>query len=305
MSGWTDYCPDWSSKDKLRLCSVYDALSALTVAVNERGSVLGSGFEWPNVINKFYPVKYYMNIIETRIKTIVPLYVNHTINSGDFTALGTTPMWTWNDILAGDTEIITGNLYSLLDWIYQRYQIINKLKWVIPHVVYLGETQRDYTPVLVSGATPQAACLNAKAAAVANGETSINNWLRVYGYYVAPYNLDAAYAATGKCQYNIAPNQTTPLKATADIYLYADKSILGSNVSYEIFNGCGLFNEGWNKRSIDTEGTTPLSIQIGDLSFPTSEPSIDDVSFGFWIDYNKNRAVIKFDGANGFTFKDW
>ena len=40
MAGWTDYIPDWSSKDKLRLCSVYDVTCALYSALNERFSVL-------------------------------------------------------------------------------------------------------------------------------------------------------------------------------------------------------------------------------------------------------------------------
>lgn len=98
MSGWTDYCHDWSSKDKLRLCSVYDALYALVLAANERMYVAGlANIPLPQK-HQAYPSIHnaieYFRYIDLRIQSLVPYFVNHTVNDGNLNGYTSIPKWT-------------------------------------------------------------------------------------------------------------------------------------------------------------------------------------------------------------------
>ncbi len=150
MAGWTDYIPDWSSKDKLRLCSVYDALSALTAAVNERLSVLipyieTVGYfpiESPALLKGTYG---YFNDHLNRyseegnknflslLKIASSMYVDTISNEGIYfnPASGSpTQYFSWNTLLCGETEISPAYLVDSADLIFQYYKIINHLKYI-------------------------------------------------------------------------------------------------------------------------------------------------------------------------------
>lgn len=150
MAGWTDYIADWSSKDKLRLCSVYDALSALTAAVNERLSVLIPYIDTVGYfpITSTVPLKgtygYFNDHLNryseegnknflSLLKIASQKYVDTISNGGIyFYPNGGIPTqyFSWNTLLCGETEISPAYLIDSADLIFQYYKIINRLKYI-------------------------------------------------------------------------------------------------------------------------------------------------------------------------------
>lgn len=301
MAGWTDYCPDWSSKDKLRLCSVYDALSALTTAVNERGSVLSDYIPLPEV-KRLYPLKYYVDLIDAKVKEIVPLFVNHTVNGGDFTGLEAIPMWTWNTILNGEAEASIDRLYPVLDWVYQRYEIINKLRWIKRAIVgaYLSHLRYDGYG---NGATIEAAILDAYANLTQNTSTSSETGhshitSQDYGGILGDVSLREAY-------YRFNITSYSDFSFNASIWALVIGPALGG-LDGGYFDGFGIYEQGVNKiYSTNTTGT--YDIKVGDITarqeqYPSEVDYIKGRGFTVTNDFS---IVYKFDSTNGFQFKDW
>ena len=320
MAGWTDYIPDWSSKDALRLCSEYDALSALTAAVNERGSVLPS-YTPLTAVNRLYPSQYYIDLIDTKIKSIVPLFVNHTINSGDFTGLNAIPMWTWNDILLGETEASISRLHPVLDWVFQRYAIVNKLKWLRSESVYKNSayTARQsyddnywhdpyastYSGVITAFTSGEWRDVSRDSSVVASVEYRLDveasPHYDQYQLYAAQTKIVLLTAADGggyitqnfACDWYIIPTQEKEFFqpfATITSELLNKHVRVKSNTKQEASIPFYLFD--FSEFFLGSNAVIP----------PPSE-DYDKHSVSFFA--KLKCSVLKFDIANGFQFKDW
>lgn len=137
MSGWTDYLPDWSSPDALRLYNIEAAVDALTAAVNERSRVFE---EFPALsfdrLTSLYTV---IAMLQSRIRSLIPKFVNHTIQEGGF---ATTQLSYWGDLLPYWTEkdmtesleldFLTGvsGDHEFRDRLYEQYRLVNMLRWL-------------------------------------------------------------------------------------------------------------------------------------------------------------------------------
>ena len=294
MAGWTDYIPDWSSKDKIRLCSVYDALSALTAAVNERGSVLSS-YTALSAVNRLYPVKYHVDLIDAKIKSIVPQFVNHTINGGDFSGLEAIPMWTWNSVLNEETEVNIDRLYPILDWVYQRYGMINNLRWTNAGS---GDISQNFTLLrsLKEASDTITAC-NLAATTLEEEEWMPSLCFSHWHVGEALGGLYACEAIIARPVFSFSTNNPVLLSAKTDIYLHTVPTH-----SYTLFDGCGVFNEGWNRIQLNIEQTLPNQCVIA-YGLPLTMPNMENPWYGFRADLS--IGILKFTGSNGFQFKDW
>jgi len=392
MAGWTDYIPDWSSKDKLRLCSVYDALSALTAAVNERGSVLSSYTALPDV-NRLYPVKYYVDLIDAKIKSIVSKkstfvdspnwFVNHTLEN-NFISLQYIPSWTngaireyglrpdgtqkemgfFGEIVCKEdpetvfTEISVGvningtemdvptlvptltdaellymitegykvspsewpstiiekaslhaqqridagkspfaadgeqnytrpwisyqnsRLMSVIDWVYQQYQVINKLKWI-------SSSFRIGT--LVGWGVKEA-------------ETN-SNWPDEWNQNYTWGSLGGGYCSDSSQGRERIILQFQHNILDYDVYFFVFTQLYGTtNYSAEVFPFLGYNYQYGGRVTADFN-----VLSIGNID---TRPT----GLGSWFVRNGRvwptrtsypRVILKFDGANGFQFKDW
>jgi len=150
MAGWTDYIADWSSADKLRLCSVYDALRTLTAAVNERSRAVDcTDIAMPSPLQSPLTVT---AALHARIRAVMLLYVNHRYgNSGDFSGLDEIPMWTPEMMSAALDEALLDapkTINELREWVFQQYRIINLLRWTKQRLsddsMYIKELKKFY-----------------------------------------------------------------------------------------------------------------------------------------------------------------
>lgn len=297
MAGWTDYLPDWSSKDKLRLCSVYDALSALVAAVNERGSVLSSYTPLPTV-NMLYPVKYYVDLIDSTIKSIVPQFVNHTINGGDFTGLDAIPMWTWSDILNSETEASVDRLYPLLDWGYQRYQIINKLRWTNTVLTAVNSSVAS----LKTFSTTENINTWANFITICNNKIFTDTSTFFYGSLVVRYDIEFLryWSIQGQLGQALLKYPNKSIYASVSIYLYAHPY---RGYNFQPIQGATLANKMNYIRTIQDNETSDF--YPVDFNVFMAENMIPVASGERYTFYGEPYGVLKFTGSNGFQFKDW
>lgn len=313
MSGWTDYCPDWSSKDKLRLCSLHDAVTALCLALRERmspttriGFDVGTPKKLESIRNFFNNTPIYGGTqtewFDNLLRWTAEQYANHTVNSGDFSAYmnqnGNLPRWTWNGLLAGETDTANTRCFDMLDYIYQRYKMINKLRWVY------APSHTWYSAPIIKGeavaSTIPTACDAAIAAAVqtstgAGGGSALVGISETSGGYRAgaeKYNIIISIFNYSGAQYN-------DMEASVDVY--AKATAPWNNADY--FDGGGIFTlNSWSRLQF-SEMELPPVLDLN-LPWPVNYPPV-----GGWLKgYNISDGiygVLKFTGANGFQFKDW
>lgn len=320
MSGWTDYCPDWSSKDKLRLCSVHDATTALCLALRERmNPTVRVGYNVGNPI-KLTPVRnFFLNTpiyggtqtesFDYLLRSTAEQYANHTINDGDFTAYMNSnnriPRWTWDTLLGGEADAVTARNFEIIDYVYQRYKMINRLRWVYT-------TQRpSYSVPTLSGwaeaTTIPAACDAAAAAAVSGSNTTQAGYsLFSCGETSNGYSCTASKRSNIMSIFNYSDAQYNDMTASVDIYL---KTTAPSN-NPDLFDGADLFvlNQ-WNRLQFN-EMALPATIDL-DLPWPSTYPPGGGIwTKGFYIVGDGLRGptvygVLKLDGFNGFQFRNW
>jgi hypothetical protein len=124
-TSFTDLDMDWSDESTDISCQKSKYLDALRLAILERQSVCGI-----TSLNTLYTLDYTPDYIpypqksldsylliymHNAIRTLIPYFVNHTVNEGDFTGLKEIPMWTERDILdyLGESEYFYPQPYDM------------------------------------------------------------------------------------------------------------------------------------------------------------------------------------------------
>lgn len=322
MAGWTDYCPDWSSKDALRLCSVYDGFMALWSALRERGKVTSFPFSNMKTPQKLTSIHYfldnailgssdYFRIFDNQLKYTAGEYVNHTCNNGDFLDYinlnNTLPRWTWSELLDGENDAVNAPCFSVIDYLYQRYKVINKLKWL-----YTASTVNYSAPTLQGsgeGATIADACNAAIAAAIQTSmHTTTGGATIVCGENSSGYTCTAYKQKSRISIRNFSPVQYDGLKATASIYIKPYHVWDPADLSD--FDGGGVFylNQ-WSLFQFDNESELPLIVDF-DWTWPNYPLGGSNMRKGYGVQLGGSYGgvvygILKFTGANGFQFKDW
>jgi len=138
-TSFTDLDMDWSDESTDISAQKSKYLDALRLAILERQSVLNITsldiLYTPNYIPYPYKTLDYDLLIymHNAIRTLIPHFVNHTVNNGDFTGLDSIPMWNERDLL--DYLQIEEYQYPQPfdmdnnEWLKQQYKIINLLRY--------------------------------------------------------------------------------------------------------------------------------------------------------------------------------
>jgi hypothetical protein len=166
---------DWSSKDKLRLWPIELRLEAIRLAARERlqaGGVPSGSAVADLVYETFNPLRVpatglpslpsYVEAIDALIAGAAGGYVSPSQYEALPSASFDPSFLTFTSLLLeiGDAGLVTVNKLggNLLDWIWQRYRMINKLRYLKPVSVimaaqqkYWGDSPMDWTDISFGG----------------------------------------------------------------------------------------------------------------------------------------------------------
>lgn len=298
MAGWTDYLPDWSSADALRLCDHYAAIDALTTAVNERSVAVGLT---PLTLSRLYSVREKVDALQTRIRALIALYVNHTVNAGDFTGLDTIPLWT-NETIAAALEIDALNdatrLHVLRDWVHEQYRILNLLRWAKNKST--GGTQYSINVVVNGTYSDLVAAYNATEP-VLGGDGPL---IQYQTYHILTVEYEIYQTENHHYAQNI--NLLIPeIASLCDIY-YIPTYYPVSDTSkefYPLFAGNEKDKLSKYMSYAENEFTSPFTPFDKTSISPEGQLPPVDKRRSWYVD--DIYGVFKFDGANGFQFRDW
>lgn len=339
FESWEDADVNWEDP---RIAPMWNALEAIRLALVERASV--ASYTLPIILQsevvRLKLIYDYTYAIQTAVTTLIPLFVNHTDHDGDWDELlysgeisyATTsnnsfivPLWTEAAILAAigaESRLTAPRLAVTPDWIIQQYDIINMLKWTKTSVwnlygygsyvkLYLsrrGETGYEYNSVvesidtivsIVSSYTPYPEIL------FPGIETSCNKSLSGSTYFYQ--------GGCTQCEVTFHVDSLPITPHSAVFYILPGYPGIEERT---IFDANGMsFTErtikAWTTFS-ETSDTEIVADKIGDTSssvFPKypNEPAGETKTYetfrGWYIAWA--AFVLKFDGPNGFKFKNW
>jgi len=226
---------------------------------------------------------------QSEITTLIDSYVNHTDNSGNWDgSITAPPNWTGPDIITtiGDASRYTAPTVQQLtdDWIIQQFNILNLLKWVN---VTSQLTVSNYRRI-------------GRAATWADTETDFNNNSWIFRNNGTPFSgLQLSAGGTKeKAGWRADIEYNNPsFQHSADLYGLsesgADAWIPWYNADQE--DKYNLLEQELESSTINVNIANPES----EYTQSYSEPILQDTN-QFDVVY-----IAKFDGANGFTYKDW
>ena len=315
---------DWTSIETLKLAPLGMVLRTINAAIYERCLGIGIALLNPLDFLSYNNIYYHCNILR---------FSGHFINCNKtITDENTRPYWKNSDIeeALGEELISINRLMPIsADWAFQQYKIINLMKWRYALVDGVNSAYHEYVAIQDSysdaidkfplhtqwgpnsgrpGLRSSCGCSRLYGEPVSFSLYKSPEWMNtsdLYNrlkYYV-PYSLD--------------------LKMTASVQIYVYWSIY-ENERYQFWDG----NRGYQKNKFG------LLTDVGNVEFSTSEykyfgfadfdlaPPPDtwetgiefaDFSKGFNADYGVDSgvtyrapfALLKFDGENGFKFRDW
>lgn len=260
----------------------------------------------------------YLNDMLKNLKEMIPYYVNHTINSGNFHGYSSIPMWTLEDILdaTGYTEIYSPTIGEYIEYLgeipkrcdrpyrkfeqmekfgKQMYDMINLLRWVAKTPT--GQSQRKAGGDL----SWSVAVSNFNSCPWTDYDTGSNIChysYKEYSYY--PYLIvreRRIYAfvpdENESCTYDFYMRFTKPGIKTRDVYQNADYPTYEQGIYQKLEQG------------LLVKGADPtMSNPYGYFdTMAVSQPSTTSAK-----GYVGTPTIIrKYDHADGFTFRgaDW
>ena len=272
----------------------------------------------PVVIKQLLTSGWYL-AFHSNISDLIPQYLNHTDNGGDWTGKLTFKQWTESDIITaiGDEErypVPTAG--HLLDkWIIQQYKIINLLRWTLLNHppfrrFYIGRYDKFYvSDISWSDCETK---FNAKAWDFTPISPSPANPAIVYksNYNVSLLEWRKEAVKIESSIYWVDP--TDKPEFSVDIYILSSNSFGAGSTPIEFtpVDGSTVW-ENLGKIASFPEAIEHLNIirfLDSDMSsLPNPELSINKVLNNLDTDAGARAAhvVAKFDGPNGFTYKDW
>jgi len=303
-TSWTDNSLTWAAANPL-----WDSMSlnlAMIESVKECDSIAGRTV--PALLSAAYnpiqPNRDYVNAIHSEVSTLIPLFVNHLDNSGNWNGQATIPAWTEATILTaiGDaSRIVPANLNTLSAWYFQTYRILNMLRWV----EYENKLSNKY---FLSGIRKRS------GGATTDWNTEIAQWESDAGSSIdasSDMGINRMQFSSGK--YYIITEQKTfrfntdALKNNLDIYIKpAISSGLGNNYLQPIGNVTSTAYLNLYKSLSEPSDVTIYP--AGELEWASFGPPENNTSYNqifSAITSDKIIFVLKFDGANGRKFKDW
>lgn len=304
---------DWSSADTIKLCDLWHPLNAIRRCLNEKQAATGTSAT--AAIDRLTDTYAAANTLHAAISAQITKFINHTDNSGDWNGKTNIPTWTVNTILSaiGDGARVTPvKLDALNTWLIQSRKILNLLKWVRSTTFSFVNHERRFGYSDQTGSPTRAG-----AYSIALGAYNANSWNTssldgVWCYtHMAFTNLFYCDIDSHRGILRFATNRSPSRQASMDIYLK------GEIVSYSYSPNQYGNNSPLLDNSPDTFKISETLTESGDATQDTSKYEFDTPSSYDETNlpngmisckisaYDKTCAVFKFDGANGFKFKDW
>jgi hypothetical protein len=264
-------------------------------------------------LNKYQRVTASMRLVlHNKVSELIVLYTNHTVNGGNYNGQSTIPEWTEADILTaiGDDSRLPApsDHINVADWNNQTRKIINLLRWV--QEVFSFGAGRSIKRRKTSGS--QGSWASAKSAFDSAGYTGNNpyntffySYHSTFGSYSIDFN-DTKWNYTTNTHFKHSTIMYFP--STSGAGSYSHWFTFGLMANENKYNS--VYSIGEQDKSLNV--TTDWLIENGFTStpYPPEPISLGDV----WMNQlgiNDGATVAfgvgirKFDGPNGFTYKDW
>jgi hypothetical protein len=301
-------------------------VDALVQAVNERLSVIGQDLLiFPDYSERYLNISI-LQQIHAKVISLIPQYINHEDNSGDWNGKASIPLWSFNSIMSS----ITGNVYQLnsglscksdtvKQWAIFTYKILNKLRWInktsfefilpenpIYNRCWQSWTQNpDYSVTLSEAYT---IAKNSISTPQPNGSPN-SGFLGV--------DIDLHQALLGQIctiiiKYNgvIKTTDTHAFKFLCGIDFYAIKgnSVNWGDDYFSSTNGnlVKMFSDKPYEHIFNVFDFFEPSISSDFSLFPplVQDEGIIKVYYGTFS-FSAPCSILKFDTSGGFAFKDW
>jgi hypothetical protein len=215
---------------------------------------------------------------------LIPQYANHQTSGGDYSGLTAIPMWSEADILtaisASARIAAPGGGKLTAAWAYQQFLMLNKLRWYSYRPLITDTYRRVGNSVDLWNA---ASWINDT---LLSGSAGVASWCSSYATY--------KYA-----------------NSVLKYYLTLNGSLSASGVLYLKPYGIGSYycDLGWTEAvfnaadMIAEQSSVLTSAEIGNRAIAPSSPNPN----GYFVQpiVQREYMVAKYDGANGFTYKDW
>jgi hypothetical protein len=310
MSGWAANWETSEGKGKLLKHALNDLRGALAercAAANRTVPALCPEIGTGDII-----LSSWFTAFQAEITALIPLFVNHTDSGGDWSGQSTIPAWNEADILTaiGDPARLPAPTDPLISaaWMFQQYNMLNLLKW------------RRYTNVLTKDKQIREAS-EAGYATLAAAIIACNNAYTAASWSTTTQGLRAGTStvSTPGSHWALKDNirgtlyyqgQTTDLYKSVDLYTSGVR--IGTPSAKRLYgNESPNFNATeslYAKSATSAENNLATDDfafeQDNPLDFFTSRPEDSD-----FYDINAQLAssimVFKFDGVNGFQYKNW
>ena len=290
---------DWSSADTLRLVPIGMAVRCIVEALKERAEA--ANYTLPEILtadyNPFavqYPV---VSAIQTAVTALISRFCNHQTGSGDYTGLSSVPIWTQSDILTAIgavSRIIHVRLGFLREWTYQQFQILNFLRW---SECTIGGYTMWYDAIKMwygTGGTISSCLADWKESAESIGYNGTKK--------------SANYSA-GKAQFKYGVYKNSSLISFDNFDCSYDFYLSGTTRPSEGNNEFNAQGDGVLLDQIINIGSGFMTMgdpMVPSDYFPSSNSPIyfSETTGAGWFPKDV-YSVLKFDGENGFKFRDW
>ena len=327
---------DWSSADSLKLVPIGMGCRCIIEALKERAEA--ANYTLPAILTADYnPFQVLSNIIpaiQSSVTALLALFCNHTDNGGDWSGLSyVAPAWTEADILTTleiESRLSLAKLNPIsAAWAHQQYQILSLLKWIKNtftsyrdiHNLDVSNWKYDRKTAFVSSDpwfTPPP--YNWETAESYYNESFSTIQTGQYNTYVPPSFGAANGIHASRYTYDILRDSKQvyirdlpAINKTADFYIYTQLPSLYLLYSTAVFDSQGdsFVENAYNKAAIIENETLSTEIMfdwISNLaSVPPNRPTQQGTNMGWSTPATATAtaAIIKFDGANGFKFRDW
>ncbi len=310
---------DWTSADALRLAPTGMAMRCIVEDLKEKAAV--TSYTLPSLLSADWnPLNIpcdFASAIQSAVTALMALFVNHTDAGGDWSGLSDAndiaPAWTEADILAAlgvESRIIPQRLGLLREWVYQQYQILNLLRWVKSNsrLSVLGYYEKRGNDSWDG---------EGLSTYISADWTGPYGGMVMAGYYAVgaasgsdPYDPKNPAIVVRRYKTKLRYSAIERIGAGIDIYLRAYAASQGWLSGTFKAQGNNVLENFYSKAATINEMTETTDFDIiNDSSVPPNDPPYDpdgsprDKLWGWTA--NSYLSILKFDGANGFKFKNW
>ena len=258
-------------------------------------------------VKRIYTIKSYTDAIQTKVSELIPLYINHLDNYGNWNGQAVIPNWDEASMLTAigaGSRLVADRINVLGAWAKQQYLIINNLLWVRYSAGFERRTKNlDYG----SSWADAVARFNAGAWSAWSTYEGSSQAENEYNY--------GNYRIGTPAQHRFTIDKTAvlgTLEFIAEVYeYYTWTSYIYEDVERVCFwnlNGSMVPNYNRIKTSTSCQSydyvnfSETIWIDNGEPPRPTTD--IYETQAGI-SDTEPPVAVLKFDGPNGFKFRDY